>query len=58
MKWRIWEAKLILVEAIRRHEGDILYWEIFDQQLEMGWPGLVQEVHDLKRDRAAQYLNE
>ena len=50
MKWRVWEAKLLLVEAIRGQEGDVLCREIFEQQLEMGWPGLAQEVTKISKE--------
>ena len=44
MKWRVWESKLLLAAAIMEQEGDVLAREIREQQLEMGWPGLGQEV--------------
>ena len=44
MKWRIWEQKLLLVKAIRQLEDNVLAKEVFNQQLEMGWPGLAREA--------------
>ena len=40
----MWESKLLLAAAIMEQEGDVLAREIMEQQLEMGWPGLGQEV--------------
>ena len=47
MKWRIWEQKLLLVKAIRQLEDNVLAKEVFDQQLEMGWPGLNKEATEI-----------
>ena len=44
MKWRIWESKLLLMMAIKEQEDGVLARQILDQQLEMKWPGLSQEV--------------
>ena len=43
MKWRVWELKLHLVQAIRRQEKGGLAREILEEQIEMGWPGLASE---------------
>ena len=44
MKWRVWEAKVLLVVAIREQEEDCLAKEILDEQVRMDWPGLAKEV--------------
>ena len=43
-KWRIWEQKLLLAEAILEQEDSVLARQVMEQQLEMDWPGLGQEV--------------
>ena len=40
MKWRVWEAKILLMQAIRRQEEGNLAREVLEEQLQMGWPGL------------------
>ena len=47
MKWRVWEAKILLVQAIRRQEEGGLAREVLEEQLQMGWPGLAQEVSQI-----------
>ena len=44
MKWRIWREKLLLVLAIRNQEEGVLAKEVFREQVDLGLPGLVQEV--------------
>ena len=46
-KWRIWEEKLFLVNAIKLLEDDMLAKEVYKQQLEMSWPGLTREARDI-----------
>jgi hypothetical protein len=50
MKWRVWELKLHLVQAIRRQEKGGLAREILEEQLEMGWPGLASEATAISED--------
>ena len=50
MKWRVWEAKILLVQAIRRQEEGGLAREVLEEQLQMGWPGLAQEVSQICQD--------
>ena len=44
MAWRVKEAKVLLVMAIRRQEEGGLAREVLEEQLAMGFPGLGQEV--------------
>ena len=43
-KWRVWEAKLLLLQAIRRQEQGGLARDVLEEQVDMGWPGLASEV--------------
>ena len=47
MKWRVWQAKLLLAVAIREQEEGCLAREVWEEQVRMGWPGLAQEVKDI-----------
>ena len=47
MKWRVWEEKILLIQAIRNQEEDGLAKEFLDEQLAMGWPGLGREVSEI-----------
>ena len=47
MKWRIWEAKILLLMRIRNHETDTLCRQIYEEGKSKGWPGLGQEVTDI-----------
>ena len=49
-KWRIMEAKVQLVQAIRRQEEGGLAREVLEEQLSMGFPGLGQEVSQICRE--------
>ena len=44
MAWRVKEAKVLLVRAIRRQDERGLAREVLEEQLAMGCPGLGQEV--------------
>ena len=50
MKLRVWEAKILLVQAIRRQEEGGLARQVLEEQLQMGWPGLAQEVSQICQD--------
>ena len=50
MKWRVWEEKILLMQAIRRQEEGGLAREVLGEQLQMGWPGLAQEVSQICKD--------
>ena len=50
MKWRLWELKIQLIQAIRRQEEGQLAREILEEQLEMNWPGLAIEVTDICKE--------
>ena len=47
MKWRVMEAKILLVLAIRRQEEGGLALEVLEEQMAMGFPGLGQEVRQI-----------
>jgi hypothetical protein len=47
MKWRVWEAKVLLVVAIREQEENCLAREVLDEQVRMDWPGLAREVQQI-----------
>ena len=44
MKWRVWEAKINLIQAIRRQDDGGLAKEVLEEQKKMSWPGLAKEV--------------
>ena len=44
MKWRVWEAKINLIQAIRRQEDGGLAKENLNEQINMSWPGPAKEV--------------
>ena len=44
MKWRVWQAKVLLDVAIREQEEGCLAREVWEEQVRMGWPGLAREV--------------
>jgi hypothetical protein len=50
MKWRVWEAKILLVQAIRGQEEGGPAREVLEEQLQMGVPGLAQEVSQICQD--------
>ena len=43
-KWRIWQQKILLVRRIQHQEMSCLARKIYEQQLNLGLPGLVSEV--------------
>ena len=50
MKWRVWEAKINLIQAIRRQEDGGLPKENLNEQINMSWLGLevsimCKEIH-------------
>ena len=50
MKWRVMEAKLHKVQAIRSQEEGGLARDVLEEQLNMGFPGLGQEVSQICRE--------
>ena len=46
-KWRVWEAKVLLVVTIREQEENCLAREVLDEQVRMDWPGLAREVQQI-----------
>ena len=47
-RWRIWESKVLLVLALKGQEKGCLAQEVMKEQMRMGWPGLGQEVKQIK----------
>ena len=47
MKWRVWQEKILLAQAIRNQEEGGLASEILEEQLAMAWPGLGKEVSEI-----------
>ena len=47
MSHRIWLEKLNLVAALRKLDNNTLAKEVFNSQLELGLPGLIQEAQDI-----------
>ena len=43
-KWRVWEAKVMLVKRLQSQEITSLARMIYEEQLRLGWPGLAEEV--------------
>ena len=39
--------KLLLILAIRQQEEDVLAWQVLKEQVELGLPGLAQEVTEI-----------
>jgi hypothetical protein len=46
MKQRIWKQKVMTARSIRQKEGSLAK-AIYEEQLEMGWPGLATEVEKI-----------
>ena len=47
IKWRVWEQKLLLILAIRQQGEDVLARQVLEEQVELGLPGLGQEVTNI-----------
>ena len=47
MKWRVMEAKVLLLLAIKRQEEGGLALEVLEEQMAMGFPGLGQEMRQI-----------
>jgi hypothetical protein len=50
MSWRVKEAKVMLVMAIRQQEEGGLAKEVLEEQLAMGFPGLGKEVAEICKE--------
>ena len=50
MKWRVWEAKIALLQAIRSQEEGGLAKEVLNEQIDMSWPGLAKEVRGICKE--------
>ena len=46
IKQRIWKLKLLLPRSILKKEKSLVK-NVYQQQEERGWPGLIQEVEDI-----------
>ena len=49
MKHRIWQQKLLTARSISMKEGSLAK-AVYDEQIEMGWPGLVKECEKICED--------
>ena len=58
MKWRIWEAKLLLLQRIKTHEKDVLCKQVYEEGKANGWPGLWVEVRDICKELGIPDMNE
>ena len=58
MKWRIWEAKLLLLQRIKTHEKDVLCRQVYEEGKANGWPGLWVEVRDICKELGIPDMNE
>jgi hypothetical protein len=47
MKWRIWEAKIFMIDRIYKQEQGTLARRVYEEQLRQGWPGLAMEVREI-----------
>jgi hypothetical protein len=47
MKWRIWEAKILMINRIYKQEQGTLARKVYEEQLCQGWPGLAREVSEI-----------
>ena len=50
MKWRIWEAKILLSKRILKMDMKTLVKGIYMEGKMMGWPGLWREVKEIYRE--------
>ena len=57
-KWRIWLAKIQLVNRIYNQEEDTLARRVYIEQLKHGWPGLALEVKNICKIIGIQNVNE
>ena len=46
-KWRIWEAKVMMVKRLQSQEIMSLARQVYEEQLRLGWPGLADEVKEI-----------
>ena len=58
MKWRIWEAKLLLLLRIKNHEMGVLCRQVYKEGRTNGWPGLWLEVRDICEEIGIHDLND
>ena len=58
MKWRIWEAKLLLLQRIKHQDKSVLCKQVYEEGKENGWPGLWGEVKEICEEVGIPDLNE
>ena len=58
MKWRIWEAKLLLLLRIKSHDTSVLCKQVYEEGRSNGWPGLWLEVRDICEELGIPDLND
>ena len=58
MKWRIWEAKLLLLLRIKNHDTSVLCKQVYEEGRSNGWPGLWVEVRDICEELGIPNLND
>jgi hypothetical protein len=46
-RWRIWEAKILMVMRLQKQDVSSLARQVYEQQLALGWPGLAKEVSEI-----------
>ena len=46
-RWRIWEAKALMVVRLQQQDLSSLTRQVYEQQLALGWPGLAKEVSEI-----------
>ena len=57
MKWRVWQAKLLLLLKIKHQETTSLSRQVYEQGRANGWPGLAMEVTDICNQLGIPDLN-
>ena len=57
MKWRIWEAKLMLLKRIKMQNMDTLSRQVYEESKKKGWPGLGEEVTKICNNISIPDLN-
>ena len=50
MKWRIWNAKIMLLLRIKSQDSSSLSRQVYEESCARGWPGLGEEVTQICRE--------
>ena len=58
MKQRIWQEKVLFVQRLRRLNEGSLAKEMYEEQVNMGWPGLAEEVKMICKEVGIEDVNE